>query len=111
MARKFNLQSFLIGKLRRLSYQTPIRSEAIKAARVARGLYRCNSCKETFHRGEFAVDHVQPVIHPKRGFVDWNEFISRLFCSIDGLQILCHSCHKAKTELENKGRLNGRREI
>ena len=50
------------------------------------------------------VDHVAPVVDPKRGFKGWDEYISRLYCESDNLQVLCIPCHKKKTEKERKKR-------
>lgn len=104
MAKTFNLQRFLIAWLRRGSYRTPVRQEVKKGARIARGIYKCAKCLGSFRNGEFAIDHKKPVVDPKRGFVDWNEFIDRLYCPASGLQVLCHPCHDSKTQRENKRR-------
>ena len=38
------LKSFVIATLRRASYRWYSRTEALKNARVSRGLYKCESC-------------------------------------------------------------------
>lgn len=106
----FNLQHWLIQKIRRISYQYPARKEAIKSARVARGQYKCAKCENLFKPGEFQLDHIHPVIDPHEGFKDWNTFIERLFCSIEGWQILCLGCHKVKSSYENEIRKQIKRE-
>ena len=97
----FNLRSFLIGKLRRLSYMSPVRKEVKARARMDRGIYQCELCKKRLHNGEYALDHIEPVVSVTRGFVDWNEFISKLFVDASGLQLLCKDCHSRKTKQEN----------
>lgn len=97
---KFNLRSFLIGKLRRLSYQYPVRKEVKARARYARGLYRCELCNTSLRNGEYALDHKAPVVDLKRGFQDWNIYIDRLFCDASGLQLICQTCHDLKTKKE-----------
>ncbi len=109
MAKIFNLKSYLIAWLRRGSYRVPARNEAKTLARISRGLYRCNICGGSFPNGEFAIDHIIPVIDISTGFTTWDSFINRLFVDATGLQLLCHTCHDEKTKLENKGRLNVRR--
>jgi hypothetical protein len=46
------------------------------------------------------VDHISPVVDPKKGFVSWDVYITRMFCEIDGLQVMCKPCHKIKTAEE-----------
>ena len=54
------------------------------------------------------VDHIRPVIDPGDGFMGWDEVIERMFCEISGFQILCHSCHAAKTKDERELRRNNK---
>ena len=48
------------------------------------------------------IDHIDPVVDPERGFVDWDIYIARLFCSAENLQLLCEPCHKTKTDRERE---------
>jgi hypothetical protein len=112
--KNFNLKSFLINRLRRASFAYPPRTQAMQEARVERGIYRCAYCvkegKDILWKAkQVKVDHIQPVVDPAVGFIDWNNFISRLFCEKEGFQILCEAHHHAKTEQENLGRKNKRR--
>lgn len=50
------------------------------------------------------VDHIDPIIHPETGFVDWDTVIGKMFCEEEGLQLLCKECHKEKTADERKRR-------
>ena len=102
--KQFNLKSYLIAWLRRGSYRVPYRAEVKKAARTSRGIYQCAHCKKGFKNGDFAIDHINPVISVRDGFVDWNSFIDSLYCGPEGLQVLCHECHDKKTKEENKKR-------
>lgn len=97
------LRSFLVPKLRRISYMWEARKLAQGKARVERGRYKCAHCKEIFGNKEIALDHVVPVVGSD-GFEDWNNYIARLFCDEDGFQVLCHSCHTIKTNEENTER-------
>lgn len=98
--KEINIRPFLIQKLRSASMSWPPRNEALKRARVSRGLYMCSICGETYKRKMMHVDHIDPVVDPSIGWVDWNTFISRLFCDADGFQAICSSCHSLKTEQE-----------
>jgi len=83
----------------------PMRTEAMRKARIGRGLYQCGHCNGTFKREGIQVDHIDPVIDPKVGFVNWDMYIQRLYCDFTLLQVLCRSCHKIKTDNENRRRL------
>ena len=62
--------------------------------------YTCKGCKKEFPAKDVQVDHIDPVVCPKAGFVDWNTFVDRLFCGVENLQILCTTCHDKKTAKE-----------
>lgn len=65
--------------------------------------YKCACCTEEFTLKEIEVDHIEPVI-PETGFNTWDEFIERLFCPAENLQVLCKTCHKKKSKEENNKR-------
>lgn len=104
MKKSKSLYAFLRPVLRNASLRWPARNECLKLARVARGLYKCNMCKEDFARSEIHVDHIDSVISVKENFKSWDDFINRLFCNISNLQALCESCHSAKSQIENEMR-------
>jgi len=95
-----NLKTFLLPKLRRISYLWPSRKQAKIASRVERGRYKCAICNNLFGPTEVSMDHISPVVD-LTGFVDWNTYIERLFCDISGYQSLCSACHDSKTNREN----------
>jgi len=61
--------------------------------------YQCNHCKKWFPDKEVNVDHILPA-----GTLtcanDLPGFVERLFCEVDGLQLLCSECHTIKTKNE-----------
>lgn len=79
--------------------------------------YVCAACLGFFDIKETHMDHINPVIDPNIGFVDWNTYIERLFVDKDGYQTLCIPCHTKKTNDEDdnrtykkpKGRKNGKK--
>ena len=73
----------------------------VKTGRLAQH-YRCAKCKEEFTSKDVEVDHIKPVIDPKKGFVSWDDYINRLFCSAKNLQTLCKVCHLEKTKKEKE---------
>lgn len=85
--------------------------KCIKDARVSRGIYLCNICKQevpvtiphptTGRRTKNIIaDHRHPVVDPALGFTTWDDFIERLFVESDGWQAACLACHKMKTQEE-----------
>ena len=104
------LKSFITSTLRGGFRKYPPKYEVLKRASVGKRLnpkskrmaehFECNMCKECFIAKDVNVDHVEPVVCPFTGFVDWNTFISRLFCDGGNLQVLCSPCHDIKTAEE-----------
>lgn len=97
-------KSFIIHILRRGHYKWAPKGEALTAARVSRGVYKCAKCSLTFKKKMVNVDHIQPVIPVKEGFTDFDTYIKRLFVPKELYQILCINCHDAKSGIENHQR-------
>lgn len=109
--------AFIKGALRNASRKWGPISDSLREARVGRGEYLCNSCKEvvpaTTKDGRrrvknVHVDHILPVIDPNEGFTTWDSVIERLFVEKEGLQVLCSACHKIKSD-EEKAQAKARR--
>jgi hypothetical protein len=104
MARKWNLTSVLRSALRRAWQFSPARKEALANARIGYGRYICAVCGAEQGPRDVAVDHIVSCTPPE-GITSWDEYVARLFCGPEGLQILCKSlCHKLKTAEERKAR-------
>nr|BDD47185.1 hypothetical protein 3 [bacterium] len=112
-------RSFITSQLRKATYKWPPKNEALRRAKIKRGVYRCNACKQEVptsvkekgkRKQNVFVDHINPVIDPKKGFTTWDTFIERLFCEIENFQVLCRKCHDEKTkgerEVANKRKKN-----
>lgn len=120
------LRDFIIKTLRGAFRKHPLYSEAKKRAKVEvfelskhgkplrRVRYRCAECGGLFldKKGarEIAVDHKDPVLS-LLGWLGFDVYITRLFCNINNLQVLCNykgekdgkkACHKIKSALEVK---------
>ncbi len=81
------------------------RKVALMRASVGPELWKCEQCdREPLQRAERQVDHVEPVENVGGWDNDWNAWLGRLFCPIEGLMVLCLECHKAKSERENAQR-------
>lgn len=99
--RSKQVESFVKKALRRASLKWPDRNEAIKNARVSRGMYKCSHCKkESFGPKDGNLDHIQPV-QPIGVEIDLITWIYRLLCDVSNWQWLCKNCHDNKTLHEN----------
>lgn len=104
------LKSFITSTIRGGFRRYPPKFDVLKEAYITTIInkasgrlakhYQCNSCKELFPSKEVQVDHIEPVVDPKVGFISWDIFIQRLFCEKKNLQVLCKSCHLIKTKAE-----------
>jgi len=61
--------------------------------------YQCNHCKNWFPDKNVNVDHIIPA-GSLTSANDLPGFLERLFCEVDGLQVLCQCCHDIKTKQE-----------
>lgn len=105
-------RSFIISNLRKAHSKWGPKNECKKQARISRGMYRCAECNTVgpatlppkpgnkLRRNNAVVDHIEPVIDPAVGFVDWDTYVSRMFCELDNYQLLCWDCHDKKTKEE-----------
>lgn len=100
--KKKAVKSWLVQHLRRISRQWPPKNWAKANARIERGKYLCAHCEGIFGPNDISLDHIEPVVDPETGFIDWNTYIERLFVQSEGYQVLCNGCHDIKTELENE---------
>jgi 5-methylcytosine-specific restriction endonuclease McrA len=112
--------SFVKSALRSASRRWKPIYDTLKEARRARGIYECAGCGNLVpptqnRKKNISVDHRIPIIDPVVGFVDWNDFIARLYCEREGLQLLCRTCHDAKSRKERRiateRRKNGKTDI
>lgn len=70
--------------------------------------YQCSLCKEWFADKYVNVDHIVPA-GTLTCSSDLPSFVDRLFCEVDGLQVLCIDCHNSKTKKENDGNRSKKR--
>ena len=99
--------SFIRSTLRQKSrWWKPITQCKLNSRRVYKGPnkrqkfeYQCNECKNWYPEKSINVDHIIPAGTLKTA-TDLPGFVERLFCEIDGLQVLCQGCHDIKTKQE-----------
>lgn len=101
-------KSKIIAALRRVSRWWQPRTEAMRLAKVRPGIYKCESCNEEFPQKEIRMDHKAPVVNPRNGFENWEIYIERMFCDIDGFSAICENCHTVKTQVEKEQRVKYR---
>ena len=112
-------RSFVVSALRAAFRRWPPKSDVLKNAKrgtmmsrkVNREVnaYICALCNNLFTYTSMQVDHKKPVVHPKKGFAGFTEFVNRLFCEAKDLQAVCKPCHKRKTDKERKQRVQYKR--
>lgn len=105
-------RSFITSTLRAGSRRWPPKFETLNDAKTDKKVnkatgriaqhYKCSSCKEDWPAKDVQVDHIKPIVDPKKGFQTWDLFVANLFCEKDNLQILCKTCHTEKTNLEKE---------
>ncbi len=103
-------QSFIKSVLRAGSRKWPPKYRALSNACTGQKLnvrsgrlakhYRCRNCTGEFPAKDVEVNHIVAVV-PIEGFTSWDDVIERLFCEIEGLEVLCKPCHKSITKQEN----------
>ena len=119
MIKPFNQNAAIRGALRRVFARSPLVVEKMQESRreVPRYLKdgsrakrdwvqrQCEVCLSWVGSTKIAIDHKEPVVSVDTGFVDWNEFIARLWCAKENLQRICSVCHDQKSQTERIARL------
>ncbi len=119
MAPTYNENSAIRGALRRAFARSPLVVEKMQESRRTSPRYlkdgtrakkdwvqrQCEVCNNWVGSTKIVIDHKDPVISVTEGFVDWNEFVARLWCPKENLQRICDGCHDIKTQTERISRL------
>lgn len=101
--------SFIRSALRRAFTRFPpnyqCRNEAKRAYngtnKKQKWEYKCGMCGEWFMGKEIQVHHIVPA-GTLTCYEDLPQFVERLFCEQDNLQVVCKPCHKTETANERK---------
>ena len=114
-------RQWVIQQLRRASHKWPALVLAKEAAktRVKKNEYtgrqcmhfRCVGCEKEYpHNAKhLRMDHIKPVVNPKKGFDSFDTWIRRCFVpDISDYQPMCPECHQEKTNAENSIRYSKR---
>jgi len=109
-------KSFIVSVLRGGSRRWPPKYETLNEAKTEKKVnqstgriaqhFTCKGCGKDYPAKMVNVDHIEPIVDPVQGFVDWNTFVERLFCDKDNLQVLCKTCHDLKTKKEKSETTN-----
>ncbi len=110
------LHTHIRSALRGAWLRSENRNEALKNARLRRGIYRCYECKKECKKKEIDIDHIirvgaTPGSTHADETTDWNGFIERLFIPSDGLAVLCKQCHSNKRDRFSKAHALARARI
>jgi len=107
-------KGFITSHIRSAFRRWPPKYEVLAAAKVGKKPnpatgriaehYKCEGCKKHYPAKDVQVDHIEPVVDPVRGFINWDTFIERLLCGVENLQVLCKGCHLEKTKQERSQR-------
>lgn len=107
---KARWNSYVKGVLRKGTVRYPPRYEALNAAKTIKKInvgsgrmaqhYACHNCGNDYPLTNVVVDHIEPVV-AVTGFTNWHDVVIRMFCGVEGLQVLCKTCHKIKSNEEN----------
>lgn len=109
-------QTWIVWQLRKISYRWYARYQALKAAKVGKNLYKCAICGQDYkkepRKRTITVDHIVPVKDPAKPQAFQEdlanckcavcEYLRRMFCEKEGLQVLCKQCHDDKTKDERE---------
>lgn len=105
-------RSFITSAIRSGFRRYPNKYLALKNAFLSRkknkasgriaAFYKCAKCKKGYTNKDVQVDHMSPVVDPAVGFVNWDDYIQRMYCPVENLQVLCKKCHAVKTKEERK---------
>lgn len=99
--------SYLRSGLRAAYNKWPPKWDVLKAAKrpytgnskQQKWEFKCAVCGKYYKQKDVSVDHVVPA-GALNSFDDIAGFCSRLFVGVEGLQVLCTTCHSTKTKEE-----------
>lgn len=95
--------SFIRSALRSAFQKWGPKHEAKKLAKRGYNQYECAHCGEIYGNKDTEVDHIQPAGSLKT-YQDLPAFVERMFCEVEGFQVLCKACHQVKTNEEREAR-------
>lgn len=106
------IRTKLVGAVRQVwRFYDEARRSALLAAEVqqinpetgrSRKHWKCSDCGVVTLKVE--VDHIVPVGAQPREWREFGPYLSRLFCDIYGLAVLCKKCHLEKTARDRRNR-------
>jgi 5-methylcytosine-specific restriction endonuclease McrA len=108
---------YLVAAFRKVWYWSPERRHALSCAKIGKDQWQCRTCHNVVVKEKYvtkkgrsrtrmtgSVDHIVPIGKQPRSWSEYNEYLAKTFCSADNLQVLCKSCHSAKSKSEGKER-------
>lgn len=115
-------RGLLKGAFRRVFSRSELRKAALLRVKIAHSdpnrsrvktWYYCEHCGELHPQHFLNCDHVDPVIPTHTSFdkMTLDETADRTWCDPSNLQILCLTCHAAKSKLEKEERKKYKKEL
>jgi len=106
-------KGFIVSALRSAFQRWGPKQQVIKNANIRRGWYECEECKQEVpatipnpkggkRLKNILADHIDPIVDPSAGFIDYNTWIARGFVEVDRFQAICRACHDIKTAEERQ---------
>lgn len=116
----FNVRQYCVSLLRRGFLRSALRHQVLVENRERRKDPKtgnevfylvCAACKSWVKQSEVKIDHIKPIVDPKVGFTNLEDFSNGLYCDISNLQPLCKLCHDDKSKKEREvGTIRRRKE-
>lgn len=103
LRREFSRSPLVIEMMKENSRTVPLyKKDGTRAAVDAREhlCAKCGEWKRNSKGKKATIDHIEPVVCPKVGFVDLNTYYARMWVPKEKLQKLCGDCHNEKTQAE-----------
>ncbi len=111
------------GSLRRLHLHCTYKNKAKQRCKRDIATYECENCSKLLYegksdkryeelkeswksigrnleRGKLEMDHLRPVVEPKKGFGSWDDYIHGLWVDDKGYAGICRDCHAKKSAKE-----------
>lgn len=108
------LDYYFIAAARKWFRWSPAYREVLARAFVRRSegveYFKCENCHSEIPRPKKQVDHRIPVVDRGGWDGSWDTYRDRIFVTADKLDLLCKSCHSAKTKKENAERRKTKKE-
>ena len=110
------------GAIRRAFSRSELRRSVLQDAKIShtdpsrprvKTWYACAKCSRPFAQHELEVDHIEPIIPVDTALehMSWDTLVNNTWCDKKKLQVLCESCHDAKSAIERAQRKEHKKNV